>query len=79
MGTEKSELVKLLAGYDGNPADVDAFAAWLLKRVEIRHLGGKPLDCACSWPGTRYRNGSGHHTECPAHQRWMERFERHRS
>ncbi|HVM07164.1 MAG TPA: hypothetical protein VM345_01775 [Acidimicrobiales bacterium] len=24
--------------------------------------------CECGWPITRYRNGDGHHPECPAHQ-----------
>lgn len=23
--------------------------------------------CTCEWPLTKYRNGDGHHDECPAH------------
>lgn len=33
----------------------------------------KPEVCCCEWPTVRYRNGSGHHGDCPVHQEWLER------
>ena len=32
--------------------------------------------CTCEWPLTVYRNGDGHHSECPAHRSIGELIER---
>jgi hypothetical protein len=34
--------------------------------------------CTCSYPSTTYRNGSGHHSTCPAHAMWLKATEHRR-
>ena len=39
----------------------------------VNDMLGVP-NCICNYPHEIYRNGSGHHPDCPCHKAWLKEF-----
>lgn len=51
-------------------ADIDPKHLEAARRKREEHVKSAQLvfdTCACAWPIVTYRNGTGHHPECPRH------------
>lgn len=53
-----------------------ALEALLKRRQMLADLQAVVAECCCLWPTTKYRNGDGHHDDCPAHRPLGARSER---
>lgn len=45
-----------------------------VSNVEKAEIVQEATECNCKWPDVRYRNGSGHSEDCPAHQRYLAKM-----
>lgn len=59
----------------GGPGDLKRFgeARRVLKEGHAADslLPADHAECKCAFPRIKYRNGSGHHPDCPVHKQWL--------